>query len=564
MQPNNAEGSRNMIIAMVLTLAIVLGWSYLKPPETKPVVAQQVVQPGLPTTPAAVAAVPQTRESILGSQERIALETPSMKGSIRLKGARIDDVTLIKYPKTVDDEKDYVTLLAPDQTEKPYFADFGWMSGTATIKLPDAETPWQIKGNKTLKPDAPVTLEWRNGQGLTFVRTLQVDENYVFTITDKIKNDTAQSFSLHAYGTIARENMGEVSSFFILHEGPIGYLQDKLVEAKYEDLNKKPASYDSLGGWAGLTDKYWLTALIPPQNANLKVTYRGVFNGKDHRYYADYVGPAMTLEGNGSIEFTNHFFAGAKVLKILDHYDTTLGIKHFDSAVDFGWFYFMTKPIFYILTFAKEYLGNFGLGILALTIILKILFFPLANKSYRSMARMKALQPKMARLKELYKDDKIRMNQELMELYKKEKVNPMAGCLPMLVQIPVFFALYKVLFVSIEMRQAPFYGWIHDLSAPDPTSFFNLFGLIPWTPPSFLQIGAWPLIMGATMLLQQKMNPAPADPMQEKLFMLMPVVFTFMLASFPAGLVIYWAWNNVLTIGQQAAIMYLDGKHTSK
>lgn len=582
MQQPDGENTKNMVIAMVLTLAVLVGWSFFfdtpKDPQDLPQTEQvaQGSKPAMPTNNqptlgeapalpnAAGIVVPKTAQDIITSTARVQIETPSLSGSIRLKGGRLDDLTLSKYNEKVDKSGENITLLSPDQTEQAYFADFGWLSSTQSIKVPAADTLWQAQGNAVLTLDRPVILTWENGQGLTFERTISVDQDYLFTLQDRVHNTSAQDVSLYAYAMITRDELKEVSSFFILFEGPIGYLGDKLIELKYEDLNEKQTTVDTTGGWAGFTDKYWLTALIPPQDLASKITYRHALKGTKHRYFTDYISPAFSLKTGQSINFTNHFYAGAKVLALLDSYEEKLGIKHFDLAVDFGWFYFLTKPIFHILTYTKDYLGNFGLAILLLTVVLKLLFFPLANKSYRSMARMKQLQPKMAKLKELHKDDKMAMNQALMALYKKEKVNPMAGCLPMIVQIPVFFALYKVLFVSIEMRQAPFYGWIKDLSAPDPTSLFNLFGLLPWDVPSFLLIGAWPLIMGATMFIQQRLNPAPTDPIQEKMFMLMPLVFTVMLASFPAGLVIYWAWNNTLTIAQQWTIMRMEAKRTGK
>lgn len=589
MQQPDGGNTKNMILAMGLTMAILVGWSVFfdQPPvapdtpeatqvdgidtaskptlnaDTNPADASK---PGLPG-----ATIAPTTNTVADTSARINIETPALSGSIRLKGARLDDLVLTQYNDKVDGTGEDITLLARDSDAKAYHADFGWLgqnqNGTPMVNLPDSNTVWSLERGRTLTPTTPVTLSYDAGNGLLFRREISVDDKYVFTIKDFVQNDSDASATVYSYGMITRSQIQDVSSFFILHEGPIGYLGDKLIDPKYDDLDGASKSYPSTGGWAGMTDKYWLTALIPPQDQQIKVTYRQTQQGATKQYIADYVGPALVVNSGTSKSYTNHFFAGAKVLDLLDAYEQDLGIKHFDLAVDFGWFYFLTKPIFHLLNLAKDYLGNFGLGILLLTVILKLLFFPLANKSYRSMARMKQLQPKMAKLKEDHKDDRMAMNQALMELYKKEKVNPMAGCLPMVIQIPVFFALYKVLFVSIEMRHAPFYGWIHDLSAPDPTSIVNLFGLLPYDAPSFLgflNIGVWPLIMGLTMFLQQKLNPAPQDPIQEKMFLAMPIVFTFMLASFPAGLVIYWAWNNTLTIAQQWTIMRLEAKRKSK
>ena len=586
MQQNNNGNQSNIFLAMALTMAILVGWSFFfDTPQTPQQDSQQSQQqdsavqnagmnpsnslkadsskPSLGSTNPALAES-ETITKNHAQDTRIQIQTEKLSGTLRLRGARIDNLTLTQYNESVDGDGEDVTLLAEDGTSDAYFADFGWLgqtaSGSTLNDLPDSNTPWEVGRNKILSTTNPVVLRYTSPSGLQFERTIKVDENYLFTITDKVTNQDSQTATLYSYGMITRNMPQEVSSFFILHEGPIGYLSDKLVEHKYEDLEDKSQNHTSVGGWSGLTDKYWLTALIPAQDQNIKTSYRYAIHNNAKRYYNDFVGPGITLQQGESISNTTHFYAGAKILDLLDSYEETLGIKHFDLAVDFGWFYFLTKPIFHILTYAKGVLGNFGLAILLLTVILKLLFFPLANKSYRSMARMKQLQPKMAKLKETHADDKMAMNQALMDLYKKEKVNPMAGCLPMLIQIPVFFALYKVLFVSIEMRHAPFYGWIHDLSAPDPTSVFNLFGLLPYGVPGFLQIGAWPLIMGATMFIQQRLNPAPQDPIQEKMFMLMPVIFTIMLANFPAGLVIYWAWNNLLTIAQQWTIMRMEAK----
>lgn len=583
MQQNDSGNNTNLILAMALTMAILLGWSYFfdaPQPAVEETATQTTEQTALKANlpqldsskPSLAGGVPALADSgsvqLTDTGQRISIKTDKISGSIRLKGARIDDVVLTQYNAQADGAGGHVTLLAQDGTANAYFADFGWLgqrSGGGNLSgLPDANTIWTVEGNDTLTQTTPVTLVYTSPDKIRFERTIAIDENYLFTITDKVTNAGQTQSTIYSYGMISRNLPSDVSSFFILHEGPIGYLGDKLIEHKYADLEDKSETYTSTGGWAGLTDKYWLTALIPAPDQQIKTTYRYAVQNNAKRYYTDYVGPGLTLAPGAMATYVNNFYAGAKVLDLLDSYETKLGIKHFDLAVDFGWFYFLTKPIFHILTMAKEVLGNFGLAILLLTVILKLLFFPLANKSYRSMARMKQLQPKMAKLKEQYADDRMGMNQALMELYKKEKVNPMAGCLPMLIQIPVFFALYKVLFVSIEMRHAPFYGWIHDLSAPDPTSVFNLFGLLPYDVPSFLQIGAWPLIMGATMFIQQRLNPTPQDPIQEKMFMLMPIVFTVMLANFPAGLVIYWAWNNLLTIIQQWTIMRREGTLKAK
>jgi len=549
---------KNFIIVIALSVAILFGFQYFyssAPEKTKPHVVQQTTQ-GVPSPQENAPTAPQilTREEVLNAQpHRLAIESVSVKGSINLEGALFDDLTLLKYHETVNPQSPKIILLSPNNTPHAYFARFGWIGSQGA--LPNEKTLWQTNG-LTLTPQTPVTLEWDNGQGLVFHQLISIDENYMFTVVQKVTNKGTVPLSLTPQGILTRYGQPKSAGFFILHEGPVGVFDGKLFDPSYEDIAKTGVLQNPKApGWLGLTDKYWLTALIPDPKSAITSSYTYQGAAENALISALYQRDPMALEPGKSIEVTNHFFAGAKILSLLDGYEPTLGINHFDLAVDFGWFYFLTKPIFYALDFLKNLLGNFGLAILALTVVIKIIFLPLANKSYSSMARMKALQPEIEKIRERYADDRLKMNEKIMALYKSEKVNPMAGCLPMIVQIPVFFALYKVLFVSIEMRQAPFYGWIHDLSAPDPTTIFNLFGLIPWDPPSYLMIGAWPLIMGGTMLLQQKMSPPPADPTQAKMFLLMPVFFTYLLAQFPAGLVIYWAWNNTLSIAQQWLIM---------
>jgi YidC/Oxa1 family membrane protein insertase len=517
--------------------------------------------PGTAQAPAApVVGAPQVsrtdlRLAVLQKASRLRLVSPRLSGSIQLKGGQFDDLILTNYRETLEADSPQITLLSPSQAPKAYFAQFGWVGADRSVALPDSNSVWTADRSE-FSPEQPVTLRWDNGKGLIFSRTLSLDDNYMFTVTQRVENNTGKSVTLYPYGLISRSETPETLGFFILHEGLLGVFNGQLSEEHYDDLQEVgKIQQNSKGGWLGITDKYWLVALIPDQKEQLATAFRHTLDGKIDKYQADYRGGARIVRPNGSVTVTNRLFAGAKEVSLLDNYLEKLQIARFDLAVDFGWFYFLTKPIFYVLEFFYGILGNFGLAILLLTILIKIAFFPLANKSYKAMSRLKQLQPKMTALNERYGDDKARKQEAMMRLYKEEKVNPAAGCLPMLIQIPVFFALYKVLFVSIEMRQAPFYGWIKDLSAPDPTSLFNLFGLIPWTPPEFLLIGIWPLIMGLTMWLQQKLNPAPADPMQAKIFMMLPIVFTFMLARFPAGLVIYWAWNNVLSISQQWVIM---------
>jgi len=496
----------------------------------------------------------------LSQSPRLMVKSNHLEGSISLKGCLLDDLRLLDYHETVDKSSPPIPLLSPEGAKGAYYASFGWVARETGMKLPDSQTVWTASST-TLTQEVPVVLTWDNGDGLIFQRTIAIDSQYMFTITDRVTSSRSASVSLSAYGQIHRLDTPEVGGYMILHEGPIGVLNGKLTELSYAKLKEKGTVEEStIGGWIGITDKYWLVALIPDQKTSGKTIFRGQTMGGQDSYHGEVAGPGIDLEPGASIETTHHLFAGAKVLRILDDYEAKLGFDKFDLAVDFGWFYFLTKPLFYVLEYLHKLLGNFGLAILALTVLFKIIFFPLANKSYRSMSHMKQVQPKIEALKKRYGGDKLRMNQEIMDLYRKEKINPLAGCLPMLIQAPVFFCLYKVLFVTLEMRHAPFYGWIQDLSAPDPTSLFSLFGLIPWTPPSFLMIGAWPILMGLTMFLQQKLNPQPADPAQAKAFMLMPFLLTFLLASFPAGLVIYWAWNNVLSMGQQWVIMRLEDK----
>ena len=549
---------KNLIMAFILSLGILFGYNYfIEAPSAAKRQAELKQQ---------IATVPQETSSseqkvslpeALSSGHRLKIDAPKVHGSINLKGARFDDITLVDYKETTDSSSPEITLLAPKKTDKAYFVDFGWIS-RSNITLPSQDTEWKTTSTD-LNPKNPVILTWDNGRGLHFTRTISVDDQYMFTVTDKVENKSNESVKLNAYGQVTRIGKPATGGYFILHEGPIGVVNGKLTELDYDKLKEKGSEdHTTTGGWIGFTDKYWLVSLIPDQKTSYQTKFKSqTINGID-RYSTETISPEFDVAPNQTIETTQHMFSGAKILRTLDAYEEKLGFEKFDLAIDFGWFYFLTKPLFYVLEYMNKLLGNMGLAILLLTVIFKAAMFPLANKSYRSMSRMKILQPKMETLKAKYGDDKMKLNQELMALYQKEKINPMAGCLPMLIQAPVFFCLYKVLFVTLEMRHAPFYGWIHDLSAPDATSIFNLFGLLPFTPPSVLMIGAWPIIMGATMLLQQKLSPQPADPAQAKVMMIMPLMMTVLLANFPAGLVIYWAWNNVLSIIQQWWIMRQD------
>ena len=570
---------RNLLIAIVLSVGILIAFQFiferLRPPQppgqvpATPVTAPANSPASQSTAPipgtstsvpgAAPAQAGESREAAVAEQPRVKINTPSLHGSIDLVGARIDDLTLAKYHETVNPSSPDVVLLQPAGTTDAYFAQFGWAE-TPSVKLPNADTKWTPSGDQ-LSPGHPLTLTWDNGEGLTFTRTISVDKNYMFNVDDTVKNAGSAPVKLTPYGLISRSGTPPVSSYYILYEGPIGYLDGAIRDVKYASLTPgQPTDFTSTGGWIGFTDKYWLTAMVPTQGQTINAQFRKAVGPSDQvaHYQVDYLGDSVIVPAGGTASTSARFFAGAKELNLLQSYAES-GIPLFDYAIDFGWFWFLTKPIFRILLYLEALLGNFGLAILLFTFLVKLGFFPLANKSYQAMSKMKLLQPEIQKLRERFPDDKARQQQEMMALYKRVGANPMAGCLPIVIQIPVFFSLYKVLFVTIEMRHAPFFGWIHDLSAPDPTSFANLFGLLPFTPPSFLMIGAWPLIMGLTMFLQQKLNPQPVDPVQARMFMLLPIVFTYMLAAFPAGLVIYWAWNNLLSITQQWVIMHRAG-----
>ncbi len=487
---------------------------------------------------------------------RINIETPRLKGSIALRGGRIDDLILIDYYDELGDNAQNIVLLKPSQKKDGYYAEFGWAAAPSSgVKTPNEQSLWTADHN-VLSPNNPVTLQWANSEGLLFIRRIEIDENFLMLITEEVENTTSGAISLAPYGLLSRKTTPEISGFVILHEGPLGVFQEGLEEVSYSDLRDDGMfEYNSTGGWLGITDKYWMTALVPDQTDPFTSRFLTRKRNGEDSYQIDYLAETKMIPANGSVSINVKLFAGAKEVKLIDAYEEEFGISLFDRTIDWGWLYFLTKPMFYTLNFFFGLLGNFGLAILALTVVVKALFYPLANKSYVSMSKMKLLQPKMQALKEKYGDDKVKMQQETMAMYKKEKVNPAAGCLPILVQLPVFFALYKTLFVSIEMRHQPFFGWVNDLSAPDSLTFITGFGAFPWDAPSFLLIGVWPILMGVTMFLQQKLNPQSPDPIQAKIFMFMPILFTFILASFPVGLVIYWTWNNLLSILQQWMIM---------
>ena len=569
------DNSRNLFLTIALSVLILIGWQvfYINPKIEAERQAQQIetarqapaaeTQTALPVAPEAgiAPAAAPNRDAALASTARIPLDTPALRGSINLAGARLDDIVLKDYRVTVDPDSDNIALLNPADSQNGYFAEIGFAGPPEAGTLPGPTTVWTAPANATLTPATPVTLTHVNEKGLRFERVIAVDDHAMFTITDKITNGGAEASAINGYGRVTRFEKPQGQQVYVLHEGLIGVTgEEGLQEIKYSDIEDdrevKPGM--SNDGWLGITDKYWAATLVPPQGQSFQPRFSYFTDGRT-RYQADYLTDSIALAPGATIELVSRVFAGAKVVEQVDSYETDLGIRQFDLLIDWGWFYFFTKPLFYLIDYLFKLFGNFGVAILLTTVIVKLLFFPLANKSYVSMARMKVVQPKMLEIRERYADDKTKQQQAMMELYKKEKINPVAGCWPVLVQIPVFFALYKVLYVTIEMRHAPFFGWIQDLAAPDPTSLFTLFGLIPIDLPQVLTIGIWPLIMGVTMFVQMQMNPPPPDPTQALIFKWMPIVFTFMMAAFPAGLIIYWAWNNFLSILQQGFIMKRNG-----
>lgn len=571
--------NRNLFLVIALSLAIVILWQeFVVGPMTPPPPAAVTTDARAPAAggePAPVTdvgstisapAVPQAgvnlpRAEVIASGARVAILSDAVDGSILLNGARFDDLNLRRYRERVDPQSDEITLLSPKGTANPdfaYFAEFGWAAAPGgTVLLPGADTPWRLAAGDVLSPGKPVTLEWDNGQGFIFRRTIALDDNYMFTVTDAVENRSGSDVALYPYGLIARHGGEPLASIWVIHEGLLGVFDGTLEQFTFSDMQDEPVqSFDTAGGWLGITDHYWLAALAPDQNE--PIIARFTRDARDGRniYQTDFRYSAARIAAAGqTISVTHHLFAGAKSVSVVDGYEENLGIKRFDLAIDWGWFFFLTKPIFLLLDFIQSLIGNFGVAILILTVLIKALFFPLANKSYESMSKMKKIQPEMLKLRERFKEDPQRLQAEMMGLYKREKVNPVSGCLPILIQIPVFFSLYKVLYVSLEMRHKPFFGWVQDLSAVDPTNVFNLFGLLPYEPWSFLHIGVWPLIMGISMWVQMKMNPPAADPVQQRIFSIMPWFFMFLMASFPAGLVIYWAWNNTLSVAQQYFIM---------
>ncbi|MGV3575234.1 MAG: membrane protein insertase YidC [Devosia sp.] len=584
--------NRNVILAVVLSMIVLFGWQFFvagpqleRQQRANEIAAQQQAEQAALAVPATPAAGTQTtaatdqplssqtfadRATAIAASNRVTIDTEDLAGSINLTGARIDDLRLEKYRETVDPNSPIITLLSPSGAPGGYYVEHGWAPPAgATTALPDANTVWALEGDATtLTAATPVTLRYDNGQGLIFRRTVAVDERYLFTITQTVENTGSGDVALFPYARVVRQGTPAVQNFFIQHEGPIGVLgSNNYVSRKYQDLqNERQVDFPSTSGWLGIADKYWATAVLPTPQASINARFAYSTQGSTPIYQSNYVETQpVVVPAGGTASVESFVFAGAKEDRVITAYQTEFGFDRLDLLIDWGWFHFLTKPMHWLLVTLYGLLGNFGLAVLAVTVIVKAIFFPLANRSYASMAAMRRVQPEMKAIQERLKDDRPAQQQAMMELYKKEKINPLSGCWPILIQIPVFFALYTVIFISIEMRHAPFFGWIQDLAAPDPTNIFTLFGLIPWNPTtlplvgSFLHLGIWPVIMGITMWVQMKLNPPPPDPTQAMIFNWMPIIFTFMLGAFPAGLVIYWAWNNTLSVTQQWFIMKRHG-----
>ena len=607
---NDKDNQKNLFMAIALSLAVLLGWQYffIYPKEqerrrlaqtqastvpgaqtnsaaTTPTPGQPAPPGTLPATTASGVPTGLTRQAALQLSPRLPITTPSLTGSIALKGGRIDDLVLARYRETVKPDSANVVLFEPAGSKEAYFAEFGWVpTAGQTIAVPDRDTIWKSEGSGPLTPSAPAVLTYDNGQGQVFHRTISVDDRYMFTIADMVENKGATPLMLQPYARIYRLGTPTTAGFAVLHEGLIGVLSPDsstgLKEVGYSELAKEAATREkekkppvgeqvfpgSKGGWLGFTDKYWAAVLVPPVAATYDAHMIGYKTAgtQVEAFQSDYLLEPVTV-GPGATQGTEQrLFAGAKEVRAINAYRDS-GIKRFDLMIDWGYFYFVTKPMFWLIDYFYSLLGNFGLAILAVTVLVKGAFFPLASKSYESMAKMKKVQPEVERIREQFKEDRTRQQQEMMKLYSEQKINPASGCLPMVLQFPVFFALYKVLFVTLDMRHAPFFGWIKDLSAADPSNLFNLFGLLPVDPTvlpvvgSYLHMGFWPMVMGLTMFMTMQLNPQQPDPMQQKIFTWMPVMFTFMMAAFPAGLVIYWAWSNVLSLGQQYYIMQKNG-----
>ena len=552
--------NRNVFVAIALSMSVLLFWGafFDTPKQQRNVVSQKQERSLNSSTNQITPDINQfktettlSRKDAITQNDRVIIKNDNVEGSISLKGAVIDDLSFIKYKKELKNE-DKVVFLNPKEIADGYYVETGWSSIGNKVKVPNIETQWSVKGNKLLNQNNSVTLIWNNGEGIIFKKIVSLDDKFLFKIKQEVQNNTKEDLELYPYAQITRNKKpDDVQGFYILHEGFIGVFDGELKEDGYDDIKEKKISRNADNGWLGITDKYWMTAVVPPKDENFKST----FLFKD-TFKANYIqNSPVSVKSSKGASNEIRVFAAAKEVDTVDGYAISEDIEKFDLVIDWGWFYFFTKPLFFVIDYLFNLSGNFGIAIVLITLAIRIVFFPLANYSFRSMAKMKALQPEMVRLKELHKEDKVKLQQEMMALYRKEKINPASGCLPILIQIPFFFAIYKMLFISLEMRHQPFFGWIQDLSSKDPTTIFNLFGLIPWDPPGFLIIGIWPILMGLTMYLQQKLNPAPADPIQAKIFAFFPLFLTIILAPFPSGLVVYWTVNNILTIAQQWVIM---------
>ncbi|MFL2877691.1 MAG: membrane protein insertase YidC [Candidatus Pelagibacter sp.] len=556
--------NKNVFIAIALSMSVLLFWGafFETPKEDSQILKtdnqiQQKKESSITPSTNKTPSINQinvekklSRKDSISKSNRIKIENENIIGSISLKGGLIDDVSFKNHKQKIKGEKN-IEFLNPSQSENGFFVESGWAGVGNNIKVPTKNSQWEVDGNKTLTSKSPVTIKWDNKEGIIFKKKIELDEKYLFKISQEIQNNSSKSLELYPYAQITRNKIpDDIQNFYISHEGFIGVFDDELKEDDYDDIEDKKIVRETNEGWLGITDKYWMTVLVPEKGKKFKSTFQYNETFKANYIINDPV--KVSASSNGLSNF--RLFVAAKEVDTIDTYAESQNINKLDLVIDWGWFYFFTKPLFFVIDYLFKFSGNFGIAIVLITLAIRALFFPLANFSFRSMAKMKAVTPEMTRLKELHKDDKVKLQQEMMALYRKEKINPAAGCLPVLIQIPFFFAIYKMLFISLEMRHQPFFGWIQDLSAADPTSIFNLFGLIPWSPPSFMIIGIWPILMGASMWVQQKLNPAPTDPIQAKIFAFFPLFLTIILASFPSGLVVYWTINNILTIAQQWVI----------
>ena len=563
------DNQKNLLIAVVLSVVILVGFDFFFKPEKKQLQESSVEQnqidqnvdsdkdENIPSINSQIENVQVDKNKIL--EERISFNSKRLSGTINLIGATLDDLSLKDYFESISKEKK-INILNPVSSVSPYFLRIGWASPDKSVKLPNKNSKWKSV-KKNYNENEKIQLEWNNNEGLTFYRTIEFDENFMISVIDKVQNKSPKTIKLTNFSYLRRLNYRPENKFFILHEGPLGVFNDTLKEVSYDEIEENNEIIETTkNGWIGYTDHYWQVTIFPETNETFKARFKNLKDRKNS-IQIDFINENIkTLKSGDSLKTKSYIFAGAKEVPLIDQYIKKIGINKLDLSVDFGWFYFLTKPLFYALHFLSSLVGNFGVGIIILTICIRIVLSPLANKSFKSMNSMRMITPEIQRIRERYKDDRQRMNQEMFAMYKEKKINPAAGCLPILIQIPIFFALYKVLFVSIEMRHAPFFGWIKDLSAPDPTSLFNLFGLVPWDTPAFLTIGIWPILMGITMFLQQKINPPPPDPIQAKIFMMLPFIFTFLLATFPSGMVVYWTINNILSIAQQYILLRKQSK----